>query len=692
MTKTVTTIKYRIGSSIGVVGRNPFQKKSKIDSLQNWKLIDKLNKLKEYRFTVPNDEFTRANVVLERKLFIPFISPFRGVVIGKSINDSSINVTSKEFATHLERREFTNDGFKRITYTNENWYDSDWKYRKKITIDKTISSRDYYRIPIPIILEDEGLKNRAKLDASDIRFTKTDGITLLSHKLDYYDNGKIYAWVKLSKISENSNTEIYMYYGNPDATNLSVTDVFSNILASTQDSPGINYELIEGFENISSSLIGDYGMIGKSIRFSGTNRYTLSDSDISNLFLTTFNIISFYTKIDSGNTNSKGYLLYHPGWSLYTENESDGFVDLVLESSFSTTNGKWKIKVPVDEKIFIDLKYRRTHIPYVPEISINGEKKTITKLATPSGTYVTNTSDSIYIGNNSLSNSGFKGDVDEIRIEIKSDPNDKFIDFTKVNVKAVVGGFIAFHPQEQYARPANEICQQILDSANSNMHDVVWKLGEDFPTKVITGTFNFKNHYDSLNEVALILGKDLFFDNESYKVYIETKGKTLKNPINIIITSNPETNIENFANIINIVGKENNNGTQLEKTVKSETVLRYDYEKTVSDNQLGTNDELENIGNNLLDEFQKLTPQIKGQIPTHEFNRLNLQSGDIVKISQPKKQISGSFRVMDIVVDPQKAKISLESTETGIIRLRSNSLEDVIEGMLKKIKDSNIMS
>jgi hypothetical protein len=61
-------------------------------------------------------------------------------------------------------------------------------------------------------------------------------------------------------------------------------------------------------------------------------------------------------------------------------------------------------------------------------------------------------------------------------------------------------------------------------------------------------------------------------------------------------------------------------------------------------------------------------------------------------ISQPDNKINGEFRFMDVDATRNKVNVSLESTETGIIRHKSDSLGDVLSTVLKKLNESSISS
>ena len=64
------------------------------------------------------------------------------------------------------------------------WYNTDWKYRKKITIDHTKVSADLTNFPVYLDLSsDPDLAAHAQADGDDILFTSSDGVTKLDHDL-----------------------------------------------------------------------------------------------------------------------------------------------------------------------------------------------------------------------------------------------------------------------------------------------------------------------------------------------------------------------------------------------------------------------------------------------------------------------------------------------------------------------------
>ena len=113
-----------------------------------------------------------------------------------------------------------------------------WPYRIPINISNTGSTTltDYQ---ILVTLDTSTLISQGKMrsDCGDIRFTDSDGSTLLSYWLESGCNSadtKI--WVKVPNIPANSNKTIYVYYGNPSATSQSsetATFVYGEVEALT---------------------------------------------------------------------------------------------------------------------------------------------------------------------------------------------------------------------------------------------------------------------------------------------------------------------------------------------------------------------------------------------------------------------------------------------------------------------------
>lgn len=123
------------------------------------------------------------------------------------------------------------------------WYNGDWTYRKKITIDHTkVSAPSGGLVDFPIYLDLSGLGSdffsNVKSDGSDIVVTSSDGTTKLKRELVSIDTssgtetGEL--WVKLPILDDSVDTEIYIYYGNSGASETNDTDAWNS-----------NYKLVQ---------------------------------------------------------------------------------------------------------------------------------------------------------------------------------------------------------------------------------------------------------------------------------------------------------------------------------------------------------------------------------------------------------------------------------------------------------------
>ena len=96
----------------------------------------------------------------------------------------------------------------------------DWNYYKIITISHEEIETTLTNFPFLISIQDEDLKEKAQCDGDDIIFINDSG-TKLHHEIELYNHstGDLIAWVNITNLSSLVDTEIYMYYGNPNCDN-----------------------------------------------------------------------------------------------------------------------------------------------------------------------------------------------------------------------------------------------------------------------------------------------------------------------------------------------------------------------------------------------------------------------------------------------------------------------------------------
>jgi hypothetical protein len=119
--------------------------------------------------------------------------------------------------------EYNNQYYPDTFYTvnQEDINTSAWTYRKEITINNEKVTGDIDGFPVLIQTTDSDLATYAQSDGDDIVFTDWDGKSQLSHEIELYNSGtgELIAWVKMANISSSSDSTIFMYYNNSDATN-----------------------------------------------------------------------------------------------------------------------------------------------------------------------------------------------------------------------------------------------------------------------------------------------------------------------------------------------------------------------------------------------------------------------------------------------------------------------------------------
>jgi hypothetical protein len=113
----------------------------------------------------------------------------------------------------------------------DGWMLHQWSYRRTLTIGGRTPAATLTDFPILVETQnDKGLRDHARSDAHDIRFTTAGGAPL-EHETETYDpaTGSLLAWVKLPGLDTASGAVLLLYYGNAAAAaDPSVTTVWSN--------------------------------------------------------------------------------------------------------------------------------------------------------------------------------------------------------------------------------------------------------------------------------------------------------------------------------------------------------------------------------------------------------------------------------------------------------------------------------
>ena len=110
------------------------------------------------------------------------------------------------------------------------WYNSNWSYWKKITINSNQIATTTSSFPVLATSTDSDLRtithggHVGQDNGYDIVFADSDGETLLNYEREKYASttGEIVYWIK-TDISSTTDKVIYMYYGNSGASDLATT-------------------------------------------------------------------------------------------------------------------------------------------------------------------------------------------------------------------------------------------------------------------------------------------------------------------------------------------------------------------------------------------------------------------------------------------------------------------------------------
>jgi hypothetical protein len=171
------------------------------------------------------------------------------------------------------------------TYTNATTYSfttsgsgslSAWKYRKSVTIDHTKIVANLSNFPVLVDITDSGLAAHAQTNGNDILFTDST-LNKLNHEIESYtsSNGHLIAWVKILNLSSTSDTILYMYYGNPTATNqqnpAGVWDSNFLMVQHLNGTLGTQYDSTSNHNNgiMNGSVSSAQGKIGRGLNFTG---------------------------------------------------------------------------------------------------------------------------------------------------------------------------------------------------------------------------------------------------------------------------------------------------------------------------------------------------------------------------------------------------------------------------------------
>jgi hypothetical protein len=162
------------------------------------------------------------------------------------------------------------------------WYNSSWLYRQKITVDNTKVSADLTDFPVYVDLADmeTGFFTHVKTDGSDIRVTKSDGITEVPRQVAHISIGGTSGELHFKAdgtLSSSADTDYYIYYGNAGASEPAASATygsdnawdsnFANVYHLQEDPSGSAPQIIDSTGNSRDGTTAGSMTTGQSVGF-----------------------------------------------------------------------------------------------------------------------------------------------------------------------------------------------------------------------------------------------------------------------------------------------------------------------------------------------------------------------------------------------------------------------------------------
>ncbi len=239
------------------------------------------------------------------------------------------------------------------TEGSSGWYDSNWVYRKKLTIDNTdvAGSSNLTNFPVLINYTHADLKDTtnsghvAQSDAGDILFTNSAG-TKLDHEITKYvpSTGQVIAWVEVDVLDYDDDTEIYMYYGYGAASDQwNISGTWSNGYVMVQhfnETSGTHFDSTSNNNDSTSVTVTTQGTATAQIDgaddFNGSNNY-VAVGDSNSLDVTNFTISGWFSIDTFPGTDQYNNILDKQAYFLEVT-DNDEFDCGVYDGSFSEHN------------------------------------------------------------------------------------------------------------------------------------------------------------------------------------------------------------------------------------------------------------------------------------------------------------------------------------------------------------------
>jgi len=210
---------------------------------------------------------------------------------------------------------------------SENWWNTNWGYRKLITINSSQVNQTLSNFPILVNrTTDSSLASYAQDDGDDITFIlHSDNSTKLNHEIENYSSGTLWAWVNITSLSSSVDTKIWMYYGN------STCNSQENISGTWDSNFGMVQHLNESSGTLFDSTTNDNDGTNSGASYSATGKIAtaMHFEDTETDYINCGNALSPIKPMTV---------------SVWVKPESVGVDDQMVSKGFDGVNTQWELK------------------------------------------------------------------------------------------------------------------------------------------------------------------------------------------------------------------------------------------------------------------------------------------------------------------------------------------------------------
>jgi hypothetical protein len=301
-----------------------------------------------------------------------------------------------------------------------------WEARRKITFNNTAAGAAITNFPVLVKLDSTRINySQTQNSGQDLRFVDADNTTLLSYEIEKWDEaGTSYVWVKVPQIDNTATDYINMYYGNASAVaGADATNVWTNGFigvwhmhdnaATTTVTNSTSQSGINGTMTANTSTKTATGQVDGALTFNGTTDNVNVGSNTS-LNITNNLTVSAWAKKNA--TNSTGVITQrgNPGVKGYAFGIGDTSNSLC--ASTTMTASKYSLVNECVGTVPADTNQHLYTMVWSPNAQAYVDGAASGSAGANGTNIVTDTTDSLFIGEQSDNTYPLAAILDEVRI------------------------------------------------------------------------------------------------------------------------------------------------------------------------------------------------------------------------------------------------------------------------------------